>query len=112
MPGSFVSDLVKAAVIDLLFKRPIQLQFGRDATGKIDFRASINPSSGGNQQPVVYVQQQPPYGYPMAYPPGFQPPYQVAQPPAPPPASSGAPSQPEPRRQMEFDLNIPSFVRR
>jgi len=121
VPGSFVSDLIKAAVIDLLFKRPITVQFGRDATGKIDFRANINPSSGGGQPPVVYMAPQPSYpyaGYPPqfmppgysqpGYPPQYQPQYQQpSQPPI-----SGAPNPPEQKQQAEFDLNIPAFVRR
>ena len=115
MSGNFVSELIKAAVIDLLFKRPIQLQYARDPAGKVEFRASINPSSGGQQQqPVVYMAQQP-YGYPPPYPPAFPgayPPGYQFQPP--PPGTSGAPNQPAPQEKplTAFDLQIPTTFRR
>ena len=116
MPGSFVSDLIKAALIDLVFKRPIQLQFGRGADGKIDFRANINPSSGGNQQPVVLMAQPQGYGYPGAYPPPyppqFHPAFQVQQFPQ---GASGAPSPTTTEKEKpstDFDLLLPSSFRR
>ena len=123
MSGNFVSELIKAAIIDLLFKRPITLQYGRDQAGKVDFRAQINPSSGGGQQPQVMFMQPQQYGYaqpyPPAYPPGYPPAYPPAYPPgypgqpSPPPGASGAPSQPPQEKvQTPFDLQIPTTFRR
>lgn len=117
MSGNFVSELIKAAVIDLLFKRPITVQYARDQTGKVEFRASINPSSGGaqQQQPVVLMAQQP-YGYPPPYPPAYPgaypPGYQYQQ--VPPPGTSGAPNQPpqQEKPMTAFDLQIPTTFRR
>lgn len=112
MFANFVSDVLKAAVVDLLFKRPVQVHLSRDASGKFDFRANINPSSGTqNSQPPVVVMQSP-YGYPYA-PPPFVPPYpgMVAPPGAPAslPHGSGAQSQ-TPAAQV-FEIQAPSYLR-
>lgn len=70
MAGSFVLDIFKALVVDVLFKRPIQVQITRDQAGRIDFKANIQASGAGQSVVNNYLGPPPqynPYGY--GYPP-------------------------------------------
>lgn len=69
MPGNFVSDLIKTAVLDLVFKRPVQLRITRDEHGRMDMQLSLSPS-GERGQPNPWPNYMPMYS-PQLMQPGY-----------------------------------------
>lgn len=86
MLGNFVSDLIKTAIVDLVFKRPIQFQMTRDQAGRMDVKVQLNPSGDRNQQQFPqYMPGYPGYaGYAgIGYAPGYLPGYSAGYAPQP-----------------------------
>lgn len=95
--SSFFGTLFAEFAKDLLFKRPVTVEYRRDAAGNTQVKASMQ--SSGSSPPVVYqpygYPPPPPYPYPYGYPP--QQPTAQPRPGGQEAAPSPQPQQPRPR---------------